>query len=112
MPDAVVRWGEEVLSDVYVEDFAGKPDWFEIVVRTEVPFASDGTRLPRRGNRYWPTTIHINGEFALSSDARSLGDALIAAADLADATDSADSLPCGHWVNACDGKCGEADHAS
>lgn len=85
-----------------------------IRVVSEIPIDAEGNRLPRYGNRYYPTTVFFGDDsekgppMLTSDDCRVLSSQLLAAAALADAIDAPDSWPrCGHWVNACDGRCSD-----
>jgi hypothetical protein len=78
------------------------PDGAKVVVRAEVPWEGD-TRLPMRGNRYYQTFVDVesDGRDTLTlgaHEARAFGQALIAAAEKAEAIDAADSDVCGHWA--------------
>jgi len=84
------------------------PDVLEVTVGAEVPMSRSLGRLPRRGNRYWPTMVTVtlghrdrNGEVMTDSmlpeNARSFAAALLQAADLAEQTDAPDADECGHW---------------
>lgn len=82
-------------------------DSYYVKVRAEVPYTKDHHRIPRRGNRYWPTLIDLetglfrHGEeitvMLMVEDARSLAAALNKAADVAEQTDKPDLDACGHW---------------
>jgi hypothetical protein len=84
-----------------------------IRVQAEVPVSGDNYRVQRRGNRYYPTLIHIEApeSMTLHSDtARSLARALIAAAEAAERVDDADTdRRCGHWAP-CD--CSESSQSA
>lgn len=101
-----VWWSSEsVLSiDVKIPIF---DESVSITVDAEVPMSKDNFRLQRRGNRYYPTLIHIEAPKDMTlhaCTARDLARALIQAAEAAEKVDDADSAPCGHWAP-CD--CGE-----
>jgi hypothetical protein len=99
------HWESEVIGRFEWDDLSAQRT---IEVSGEVPMSLTGTRLPRRGNRYYPTMVTIalgyhdrDGEpitdTILPENARSLAAALLKAADLAESTDQPDSDACGHW---------------
>lgn len=98
-------WSSETIQEF---DSGGAADNARIRVVSEVPQRKDGTPLPRRGNRWYPTMVEVwlgyrdeRGEemtcTMLLEDARHLADALRRGADIAEATDKADVDTCGHW---------------
>jgi hypothetical protein len=72
----------------------------DIGVSAEVPMRG-ATRVPRLGNRYYPTLVKVEGpdDYEMHPDtARELAKRLIEAADACDAIDQPDTAPCGHWA--------------
>lgn len=93
-------WGTETVWERVVECGVFPDDLAELTVRPEVPYAENGMRVHRRGNRYFGT--HVDAMFPTSAwlmpdDARRLALALLAAAEAADAIDNPDLDECGHW---------------
>ena len=96
----MTRWTtESVYSDEALVTCSGDKSVY-IAVRAEVPMEGD-VRLPRRGNRYFPTFVDLEAYGELLSfspdDARDFARKLLAAADAADAIDTPDADVCGHW---------------
>ena len=104
-----------VQADYWDDETIGRFEWSDlgldprhVEVRAEVPISRTYGRLPRKGNRYWPTMVRVDLGFVrdgepmtstlLPDDARTFAAALISAAELADATDKPDSDACGHWA--------------
>lgn len=100
---------ESVLSlDVKIPIF---DESVSIAVDAEVPMSAENFRVQRRGNRYYPTLIHIEAPADMTlhaCTARDLARALIQAAEAAEKVDDADTAPCGHW-SPCD--CSESAKA-
>lgn len=96
-------WTMETAAFQATVDLLPMPDdTADVRVRPELPISADNYKLVRRGNRYYPTFVDlaIGGEdVSLNPDsARALGEALIAAANTADAIDKPDTdAGCGHW---------------
>lgn len=98
------QWNDETLWSATLSATGGE---MRVDVVSEVPVTKEGDRLPRYGNRYYPTMVRLgtgyrrDGEelttLLVVEDARAIGQALIHAADLADETDAPDTDPCGHW---------------
>jgi hypothetical protein len=95
MSERVVhRWTTRTLMS-FVLDYYGRCCRLDVV--GEVPLAADGSKLPLRGNRYWPTTITFDGRPMTVDKARELATMLMAAADECDRADAQDTDVCGHW---------------
>ncbi len=110
MTDSAWTWENETIQEGTVETVVpGDGPYLEVV--SEVPLTKAGERLPRCGNRYYPTMVRVwwgewrdtDGEpeklthLLLAEDARTIGAALIKAAGAAESTDAQDTDPCGHW---------------
>lgn len=96
------HWGIEKVYTAAVDVFEIDGELVEIQASSERPFDANDRPLPRRGNRYWPTLVRMEGACcdltALTPEqARLLGNALLRAADVAEATDIEDVDVCGHW---------------
>jgi len=96
---ATMHWSTESVyaADVQIPIFNESLD---ISVSAEVPML-DTERQPRRGNRYFPTLITVDGpsDYSMHPEtARELAKRLIEAADAADAIDQPDTDACGHWA--------------
>lgn len=97
--DSPSYWDLERIYDEVFEVPIGDHHGY-ITVDAEVPRTKAGERLPREGNRWYPTLITVEGPGDMwlhASSARELGQKLIAAADAADVIDKHDEAPCGHW---------------
>jgi hypothetical protein len=96
------HWGLTTIYSAVVSVSWGHDDWAEVWVETETPMAKGDVLVQRHGNRYYPSTVKL----LLSEDeadmpperARQLAAALLRAAEVAEATDVADTDPCGHWA--------------
>lgn len=104
----VWRWESETIKEGTVKT-AIPNDGPYLQVVSEFPVTKEGERLPRYGNRYYPTMVRVSwgdltagGEEAthllLIEDAQAIGEALIKAAQIAKEVDDADSDTCGHWA--------------
>jgi hypothetical protein len=93
-------WNAE---SVFSRHVTALDDHVDVDVSAEVPMSATGERVPRYGNRYFPTLVKIAGDDGLfwlchPDEARALATALWEAADAADAIDQPDCAPCGHWA--------------
>jgi hypothetical protein len=103
-----VSWSIETIVRTF--ELRALTDSLVVSVAAEVPSDGNGKRLPRFGNRYYPTFVDlsINGDETLifhADEARELAGKLLAAADAADRIDVPDTDRCGHWAPC---KCGKA----
>jgi hypothetical protein len=92
-------WGTEQVYAADVQIPIGN-ERASISVSAEVPYDAKNFRVERRGNRYWPTLVNVESPADMTlhpETARELAQALLAAANAADAIDQADCAPCGHW---------------
>lgn len=89
-------WSSETVFSGEASTLLG--DVYEVSVRAEVPISEDNFRVHRRGNRYYPTLVDLNGTTLTPENARELALLLLSASDAADTVDKADTDACGHWA--------------
>lgn len=71
----------------------------EVWVEAEVPRDVHGAEVAKRGNRYYPSTVHLAIDESMSpAAARAVARALLIAADVCDSHDVEDTDVCGHWA--------------
>ncbi len=69
-----------------------------VVVKAEVPISADNYRVHRHGNRYYPTLVDLGNAMLFPHEAREMAQALLEAAEAAEAIDAPDTGACGHFL--------------
>jgi hypothetical protein len=102
--DGEARWWTSETETIAQLQFAMFDEQAVVSLRPEVPVSEDNYVLKRTGrNRYYPTSVQLDVtdtelHWLFPDEARKLGEALIAAADRAEAIDGEAACPdCGSW---------------
>jgi O-acetyl-ADP-ribose deacetylase (regulator of RNase III) len=95
------HWRSESIYHATVETGFLDYHYAEVSTDAEVPMAGE-VRVRDQGNRYWPTTVKVEGPDVelnmMPEHARQFANAILRAADVAEAHDLKDVGACGHWT--------------